>query len=314
MNTFQKYRSAQILLGSIATSVMFPIAAQAATFFNFTGSIDTFTVPTTGVYRIDANGAQGSPVFGGLGGNIAADFNLSAGEILRILAGGTGINSLNPGSRNSNAGGGGGGTFVVLDNAPLVIAGGGGGGAGFANSGTTGGGGGGGFSTSGNRSQGNGDSSTFGGFGGNNTFGGGNGTGGSGNGGGNGGGGFVRGFVNNPGGSGGSGGSFSFTTAGNGGKGSNIEQEDSPTVLEGGNGGIGGYDPARLADPNSLVTTNGSTSVGNRFNGRVSIDFLRATIPPAPTAVPEPLTVIGTIIGGTAAMRLRKKLKSTGEE
>jgi hypothetical protein len=29
------------------------------------------------------------------------------------------------------------------------------------------------------------------------------------------------------------------------------------------------------------------------------------------TAVPEPLTVIGTIIGGTAAIRLRSKLKST---
>jgi hypothetical protein len=51
--------------------------------------------------------------------------------------------------------------------------------------------------------------------------------------------------------------------------------------------------------------------LGNRFNGRVTIDFLRAT---APTAVPEPLTIIGTIIGGTAAMRMRKKLKSTGEE
>jgi hypothetical protein len=32
---------------------------------------------------------------------------------------------------------------------------------------------------------------------------------------------------------------------------------------------------------------------------------------PTPTAVPEPFTVIGTIVGGTAALRMRKKLKST---
>ena len=31
---------------------------------------------------------------------------------------------------------------------------------------------------------------------------------------------------------------------------------------------------------------------------------------PTPTAVPEPFTVIGTIVGGTAALRMRKKLKS----
>ncbi|WP_373542583.1 PEP-CTERM sorting domain-containing protein [Chamaesiphon sp.] len=32
---------------------------------------------------------------------------------------------------------------------------------------------------------------------------------------------------------------------------------------------------------------------------------------PASTAVPEPFTIIGTLIGGTAALRMRKKLKST---
>ncbi|WP_295616487.1 hypothetical protein [Chamaesiphon sp. GL140_3_metabinner_50] len=54
MYLLQKYRSAQILLGSIASSVLFlQIAAQAA-IFNFTGSIDTFNVTTTGVYQIDA--------------------------------------------------------------------------------------------------------------------------------------------------------------------------------------------------------------------------------------------------------------------
>ena len=33
--------------------------------------------------------------------------------------------------------------------------------------------------------------------------------------------------------------------------------------------------------------------------------------PPASTAVPEPFTIIGTIVGGSAALRMRKKLKST---
>jgi hypothetical protein len=41
-----------------------------------------------------------------------------------------------------------------------------------------------------------------------------------------------------------------------------------------------------------------------------NLQFGTATV----QSVPEPLTVIGTIIGGTAAMRMRKKLKSTGEE
>ena len=31
---------------------------------------------------------------------------------------------------------------------------------------------------------------------------------------------------------------------------------------------------------------------------------------PGPTAVPEPFTIVGTLIGGTAALRMRKKLKS----
>ncbi len=39
------------------------------------------------------------------------------------------------------------------------------------------------------------------------------------------------------------------------------------------------------------------------------------TIPGTPTgtAVPEPFTIIGTLVGGTAALRMRKKLKSTAK-
>lgn len=37
-----------------------------------------------------------------------------------------------------------------------------------------------------------------------------------------------------------------------------------------------------------------------------------ATVP-GTTAVPEPFTIIGTVIGGTAAVRMRKKLKQAGK-
>jgi hypothetical protein len=34
---------------------------------------------------------------------------------------------------------------------------------------------------------------------------------------------------------------------------------------------------------------------------------------PTGTAVPEPFTIIGTLVGGTAALRMRKKLRSTAK-
>ena len=43
------------------------------------------------------------------------------------------------------------------------------------------------------------------------------------------------------------------------------------------------------------------------------IDNLRTgSVLSATTSVPEPLTIIGTLIGGTAAFRMRKKLKAIG--
>jgi hypothetical protein len=41
----------------------------------------------------------------------------------------------------------------------------------------------------------------------------------------------------------------------------------------------------------------------------LAFDFSSATS----TAVPEPFTIVGTLIGGTAALRTRKKLKSSGK-
>ncbi|WP_310424834.1 PEP-CTERM sorting domain-containing protein [Chamaesiphon sp. VAR_48_metabat_135_sub] len=54
------------------------------------------------------------------------------------------------------------------------------------------------------------------------------------------------------------------------------------------------------------------SSTGTNNNGILFQNLLGAsTIPTDPTAVPEPFTVVGTFIGGTAALRMRKKLKSS---
>ena len=100
------------------------------TIFNYTGKTETYTVPYTGLYYIEAQGAQGGsqPNYGGgetyyqggKGADITGDFEVTQGEVLHIAAGGQGA--------GGHAGGGGGGSFVVgPGSTPLVIAGGGGG-------------------------------------------------------------------------------------------------------------------------------------------------------------------------------------------
>jgi hypothetical protein len=54
----------------------------------------------------------------------------------------------------------------------------------------------------------------------------------------------------------------------------------------------------------SFQATNGNTLLDNFRFGRANT---------VATAVPEPFTIIGTLVGGTAALRLRKKLKSAGK-
>jgi hypothetical protein len=63
--------------------------------FTYTGSLVTFTVPTTDSYQILAFGAQGGDAtlgsaigVGGLGAEIGGNFSLIAGEILRPSVGG----------------------------------------------------------------------------------------------------------------------------------------------------------------------------------------------------------------------------------
>ena len=101
-------------------------------FFNTSAGILLWTVPTTGIYRVDAFGSKGgnSPVsrgpnLGGAGARIRGDFSLVQGDILKIIVGQIGLTGDNYG------GGGGGATFFVTNaNVPLLIAGGGGGGGG----------------------------------------------------------------------------------------------------------------------------------------------------------------------------------------
>jgi PEP-CTERM motif len=99
--------------------------ARAAT-FDFTDSVQSYDVLTTGIYDITASGAQGG--FESGGAVIGGDVKLTAGETLIILVGG---------ETAAHTVGGGGGTFVSLSPAGpgdldnlLVVAGGGGGGGG----------------------------------------------------------------------------------------------------------------------------------------------------------------------------------------
>jgi hypothetical protein len=83
--------------------------------------IQLWTVPATATYRIEAFGAQGggNNQFG-RGAQIRGDFQLNAGQQLKILVGQQG--------GVSSSGSGGGGSFVTTSaNVPLVVAGGGGG-------------------------------------------------------------------------------------------------------------------------------------------------------------------------------------------
>ena len=111
--------------------------------FAYTGAIQTYTVPRTGVYEITVDGAQGGGsgpsqyvtgvgygvgAPGGLGAVLSGNVLLTAGTKLDVLVGGQGGLGL-------LSGGGGGGSFVFETSngqpasQPLIAAGGGGGGS-----------------------------------------------------------------------------------------------------------------------------------------------------------------------------------------
>lgn len=97
--------------------------------YNFEGQSKQYTVPYTGLYTIDALGAQGKSYgsyTGGYGGSVTGTFWLRKGEVLTYVVGGQ--NGYNGGGSASSFGNGGGMTSVVSDQkGELMIAGGGGG-------------------------------------------------------------------------------------------------------------------------------------------------------------------------------------------
>ncbi|HEX2901369.1 MAG TPA: hypothetical protein VHS96_16765, partial [Bacteroidia bacterium] len=102
----------------------------AQTTFNYTGSIQTYTVPigVTSI-TIDASGAQGGGSNGGAGGlgaRMTGTFAVSPGQVLSIVVGQQGL--LQVGGNTQNSSGGGGGTFVYGAGPTLLVAAGGGGG------------------------------------------------------------------------------------------------------------------------------------------------------------------------------------------
>ena len=126
-----KKRLFKLAIGSVLSFAALNHAAWSASFY-YTGGLQAWTVPTTGIYQITAYGAQGGGSYnftGGLGGMISGDFSLSAGDLLSIEVGGAGA----AGTATAGGGGGGGSGVVAFETSNvnygvlLVVAGGGGG-------------------------------------------------------------------------------------------------------------------------------------------------------------------------------------------
>ena len=108
-------------------------SAQAIT-FAYSGHLDSYVAPTTGLYRLTAWGARGGdrtkgshPQFDGSGIGLTGKFHLTQGETLVLAVGSVGAFSQD----GIGFGGGGGGSFIIGPGSqPLLIAGGGGGGNG----------------------------------------------------------------------------------------------------------------------------------------------------------------------------------------
>ncbi len=121
-------RSFTFILRVALISASTALSAWGDQMFANTGTIQYWTVPTTGTYSIFAYGAQGgngAGNLGGLGAEVGGYINLIAGEQIDVVVGARGSNG---GFGDLYGGGGGGGTFVFSALSwPLVVAGGGGG-------------------------------------------------------------------------------------------------------------------------------------------------------------------------------------------
>jgi hypothetical protein len=100
-----------------------------------TSGIQSWTVPYTGTYTIQATGAEGGNGGGGNaepgdGAMVSGDFELQEGSSLKIIVGQTGKLSTQNGWAGNGCSGGGGASWVYADpnsNAPLIVGAGGGG-------------------------------------------------------------------------------------------------------------------------------------------------------------------------------------------
>jgi len=103
------------------------VNAQIVQTFSYTGTFQTFTVPScVTLITVNCSGGQGGGVnsdSGGRGARMIGAISVVPGEVLTVLVGKAGVGTSNGGS----AGGGGGGSFVMHGATPLIIAGGGGG-------------------------------------------------------------------------------------------------------------------------------------------------------------------------------------------
>lgn len=142
--------------------------SQQSVTFNYTGSVQTWTVPTC-VYtiQVDVRGAKGGGTNGGNGARVQATLNVSPGDILNIYVGGSGTCGNNSGGWNGggtgfasnngntswNSCGGGGASDIRINGTALsnriIVAGAGGGKGGGPNNTGTGACGGAGGNTSG---------------------------------------------------------------------------------------------------------------------------------------------------------------------
>ena len=100
--------------------------------FNYTGTIETFTVPagcnrlTIAAYGAEGGNAAFSTYPAGLGAYMQGDFRVAGGDKLKVLVGKHPIQTIGGVTFADNSGGG--GSFVTYtNNVPLIIAGGGGG-------------------------------------------------------------------------------------------------------------------------------------------------------------------------------------------
>jgi Glycine rich protein/PEP-CTERM motif len=109
-----------------------------ATVFDYTGSLQTFVAPQSGVYDFIVDGAQGgdwrtlfpnSAYDGGAGAEVAGQMMLATGTVLTALVGGVGESGFGPNPLMSGGAGGGGGSFLVVQQTgrAVAVAGGGGG-------------------------------------------------------------------------------------------------------------------------------------------------------------------------------------------